>query len=150
MTTQSSLPALIDQTVRLYHRLKAVASEIHAGDGITAGERGVLRGLVELGPQTVPHMARIRPVSRQHIQSLVNPLIEKGYVELLDNPHHKRSKLVGLTDRGRALLERMHAREAETFAGLASELSEADLVTAVAVLEKTRLFFEKGVGASER
>jgi hypothetical protein len=41
---------------------------------MTAGKRGVLKGLDRLGPQTVPQMARARPVSRQHIQTLVNRL----------------------------------------------------------------------------
>jgi len=57
---------------------------------LSAARRGVLRSLARLGPQTVPQMAGARPVSRQHIQTIVNALAADGLVETIDNPAHKR------------------------------------------------------------
>src|SRR5262245_25632462 len=97
----SELPAalddVIDQAVGLFHLLHALAAQLHGAGELTAGRRGVLRGLDRLGPQTVPQMARARPVSRQYIQMLVNELESEGLVELVENAAHKRSRLVRLT-----------------------------------------------------
>lgn len=63
--------------------------------------------LVKDGPQTVPEMARSRPVSRQHCQTIINALEAQGLVEFVDNPKHKTSKLVRATKKGRARFESM-------------------------------------------
>ena len=81
-----SLLAVIDETQSLFHRLKRAAEELHRDDGLTAGQRAVLKSLQNGGPQTVPELARARPVSRQHIQSLVNPMVRAGWVKLEENP----------------------------------------------------------------
>ncbi len=102
---------VVDETRLLFHRLRYVAERIHGGEAPSAGKRGVLQSLRRHGPLTVPQMARQRPVSRQHIQVLVNGLLDSGYVELMDNPGHKRSKLVRLTPTGTALIDAMLERE---------------------------------------
>ena len=108
----TQITAVIDATRVLFHRLSAVADEVHRVAGLTAGPRGVLQDLYQNGPRTVPDMARARPVSRQHIQVLVNTLLERGEVELLPNPAHARSKLVALTDVGMASFDAIRHREA--------------------------------------
>jgi DNA-binding MarR family transcriptional regulator len=129
---------VIDETTALFHLLHAVAAQLHGGGELTAGRRGVLRGLDRLGPQTVPQMARARPVSRQYIQSLVNDLEAEGLVETYENPAHRRSRLVRLTSRGRAALAEMYRREADLFATLDLPLSEDELRRAAAVLRVSR------------
>ncbi len=109
---------LATQVRRLFHRLKAVGEQMHQLDKVSASHRAVLEGLYRGGPQTVPAMARARPVSRQHIQKLVNALLEEGLVSILPNPGHKRSSLVALTPKGRKLFERMHEKEMEVLAQL--------------------------------
>ena len=76
----AALAVLFDAAVALFHRLRATAGEVHGQGEPTAGRRGVLRDLSRLGPQTVPQMARRRPVSRQHIQLLVNGLVDTRHV----------------------------------------------------------------------
>ena len=87
----SALESLLGAAVALFHRLQAVADEAYHQGELSAGRRGVLRGLDRHGPQTVPQMARARPVSRQYIQTLVDVLAKEGYVGLIANPAHKRS-----------------------------------------------------------
>jgi len=43
--------------------------------------RAVLEGLDRSGPRTVPAMARARLVTRQHIQTILNELLERKLVE---------------------------------------------------------------------
>ena len=119
---------------RLFHLLGHSASTLHGDLGISGGMRAVLESVIESGPQTVPDMARARPVSRQHIQMLVNGLLDAGCVAYLENPAHKRSRLVSPTENGREIYELMRERERDAFRTLTVELSAEDMETATAVL----------------
>ncbi len=111
-----ALYPLIVTVRKLFHQLAAAADSLHGGSGITAGMRGVLESLGRHGPQTVPDMARARPVSRQHIQGLVNALAELDLVETLENPAHRRSHLIAMTPAGRAAFDAIRSREAAALA----------------------------------
>jgi DNA-binding MarR family transcriptional regulator len=134
----AALAAVIDETRLLFHRLKLTARRLHHQGESTGGRRGVLESLARHGPQTVPQLARARPVSRQHIQMLVNPLADDGLVELVDNPGHKRSKLVRLTDAGREMIEEIRRREKPVLEALVEEVDIAEIERAGATLEKLR------------
>ncbi len=134
----AALDRVFTETVALFHRLRAVAEEVHGQGEMTAGKRGILRDLARLGPRTVPQMARARPVSRQHIQLLVNTLEADGYVQSVDNPAHKRSLLVCLTSEGEALFQTMSQQEAEHLSALEIDIEEQDLETTVSILRSLR------------
>lgn len=139
---ESPLVAVIGETVSLFHRLRVVTEEIHHQGEMTSGKRGVLASLDRLGPQTVPQMARSRPVSRQYIQMLVNELLNNGYVEPLENPAHKRSRLVRITPKGKELFDSMMLKEAILLSKLKLDISQEKLLTAVEVLKSLRKLFE--------
>jgi len=86
----------------------------------------------------VPQLARGRPVSRQNVLMLVNRLITEGMAEPMRNPEHKRSYLVRLTSRGKALLEEMWSRETDLLNSLNLNLSNEDLQAAAKVLHRLR------------
>ena len=52
-------------------------------------------------PRTIPQIARARGLTRQAVSKSVEQLIEKGWLKLVDNPDHKKSKLVELTNFGK-------------------------------------------------
>jgi DNA-binding MarR family transcriptional regulator len=139
---ESAFEKVLGETVALYHRLKVVADQIHRQGELTSGKGGVLAGLYHFGPQTVPQMARARPVSRQYIQTLVNELADEGLVELIGNPAHKRSHLVRLTERGEAIVEKMIKRQKKIVSKLKLDISEEELLSAVRVLSDVRGFFD--------
>ena len=139
----SALEAVIGETVSLFHRLRAAAEQVHRQGGTTAGKLGILRGLNRLGPQTVPQMARARPVSRQYIQALVNQLAAEGRIEFVDNPAHKRSRLVRLTPQGKDVVDSAMRREAKFLPRLKIDVPEKDLRTATSVLRAVRAVFER-------
>jgi DNA-binding MarR family transcriptional regulator len=138
----SALESVIGETVSLFHRLRAVAEHVHHQGDLTAGRLGVLRNLDLSGPQTVPQMARARPVSRQYIQTLSDQLAGEGYVESIPNPGHKRSRLVRLTPRGKALVDAAMRRQAKVFSRLKTGVPEKGLRTAASVLAAVRACFE--------
>jgi DNA-binding MarR family transcriptional regulator len=133
-----AVEAVIDETRALFHRLRATAESLHGRDGVSAGSRGVLMSLARDGPHTVPQMARSRPTSRQHIQTLVNRLIEAGLATTLPNPAHTRSGLVALTPRGEELVATMRLRESRFLGGVGLDATEDQLLAAAAVLRGLR------------
>ena len=110
-SAESAFNVLINETSALFHRLKVVAEEVHQHGEMTGGLRSVLRNLNKVGELTVPQIARERAVSRQHVQMLVNQLAEKGYVEFIENPAHKRSAFIRLTPEGKKAVETMNRQE---------------------------------------
>lgn len=138
----ANLMAVMDETRKLFHRMRVAAEQLHRQGGMSGGRRGILRDLDRLGPQTVPQMARARPVSRQHIQTLVDQLRGEGQVEFMENPAHKRSHLVRLTPKGKELVDEMNRREAKILTRLEIGIPERDLRTAAEALKAVRELFE--------
>lgn len=110
--SEQAMLALGDEVTLVHYRLNAVLAQLHADGEAVAGERGVMRNIVANGPMTVPQLAAIRPVSRQHIQRIVDGLLRKKLVRRTVNPAHRRSKLIQLTEQGKARLEKLATREA--------------------------------------
>jgi DNA-binding MarR family transcriptional regulator len=123
--------------IELYFRLEAI-TQATAGFAQAGGEFGVLRSLVTEGAQTVPQIANARPVSRQHCQTIVNGLAEQGLVEFVDNPRHKKSKLVRATKRGRARFAAMKVRFTEVAGVYAPHFTAAEVQAATEVCRRAR------------
>jgi DNA-binding MarR family transcriptional regulator len=135
------LQDVVDQAVGLFHILQALAEQLHEQGELTAGRRGILQSLDRIGPQTVPQLARARPVSRQHIQMEVNQLEADELVELIDNIAHKRSRLVRLTSQGKASLEAMYRREAAFYTTLEIAIPKEVLRSTAETLSALRELF---------
>ncbi len=118
----------------LFHKLGNAVTTLHEGSDVNGGMRAVLESVISGGPQTVPQLARARPVSRQHIQTLVNDLLATGHVEYADNPAHRRSKLVQATGTGRDMFSSLRKREAEAVSRLPLAIPSQDLEQATQVL----------------
>jgi len=129
-------------TAALFHRMRKAAEQLHGQGSMSGGRRSILREIDRLGARTVPQMARARPVSRQHIQALVNELLRDGHVGLTENPAHRRSRLVRLTSRGEAVLKEMNRREARALRCLEMSVAETDLEAAAAALRAVRRALE--------
>jgi DNA-binding MarR family transcriptional regulator len=142
LAAESELDLLINETALLFHRLKIVADQIHRQGEMSGGLRSVLRSLDKFGGQTTPQMARSRSVSRQHVQMLVNRLIDQGYVETAPNPCHKRSALVRLTAQGKKVVDAMNLRERELLGKFDLGVSDKKLGEASETLRTVRALFE--------
>jgi len=136
--------AVVDETVALYHRMRWIAEQAYGEKGRSTARRGILRGLVRYGPQTVPALARVRLVSRQHVQEVVDVLRADGFVELRANPAHKRSPLVCPTPRGERLVQEMDALDAAILGSIGDAVSARDLQQTARTLQRLREAFEVG------
>lgn len=129
---------LFAETVLLFQALKQWGEGLHEGLGLTAATRGVLDALLLGGAATVPRIARERGASRQHVQQLVDALLERDLVERHSNPNHKRSLLIALTDEGRALVENMRAEERNAIGRIQAGVSDHAIEEAQLVLTAWR------------
>jgi DNA-binding MarR family transcriptional regulator len=131
----SPLEAVIDAITLAYHRLVLASDRLHLDRGLTTGMRSVLFLLEREGPQTVARLAEARSVSRQFLHRLVGTLQAGGWVELADNPRHRRSPLVTLTPKGVAEVAQIRALEAPFLAQLAANSDAAALTAAAQTLQ---------------
>jgi len=69
-------------------------------------------------------------VSRQYIQKLANELIDQGFVEMVENPRHRRSRLMRLTARGEGEFARLSDEFRQILGGMATTFRPTDLETA--------------------
>jgi DNA-binding MarR family transcriptional regulator len=105
---------------------------------ILGAEQAVLQIIDRMGALTVPQIALQRSTSRQNIQILVDRLAIKGRVEFSENPAHKRSALVHLTETGKLSLVISDQGQKQLLARIDSSLSAIEISATVAVLKKIR------------
>ena len=138
------------QVVSYAEQLATRLSKSHGGPGqvvnISASQKSLLE-LIEKGDAwTVPALAGQKGVSRQHIQIQVNNLRAKGMLLLANNPVHKRSAIVRLTEAAeqylrdiRALEDRLYSEIADRFLPEDLELTARTLRGIVAVLGSSEI-----------
>lgn len=129
---------LFEEARLLIHALKRWGDALHKNLGLTAATRGVLELLLRGGTATVPQLARARGTSRQHIQQQVDALLEGGLVQRLDNPAHKRSSIIALSDKGRALIQTLRAEELNALTRIQTGVSDHAMQEAAMVLSACR------------
>src|SRR5262249_58992725 len=91
------------------------------------GAFGFIGSLALLGPLTVPQIAQMRPTSRQRMQRLADELSAEGLVAFIDNPRHRRSKLVRLIAKGDASYCEWSARLLAIASTMGARLSEREI-----------------------
>ena len=115
------------EVAQFFFRIRAVGQKTGLITGWGGGAFGFMRSLALLGPLTVPQIAEMRPTSRQRMQRLADELAAEGLVEFVDNPKHRRSKLVQLTPKGEARYREWNARFLAIGSRMGVDLSEADI-----------------------
>ena len=118
----------------LYRRVLRLVEHDGASQGVSAGVRAVLDLLRRNGEMTVPQMGRAQSLSRQFVQRTVDEAAGSGLVELVDNPAHRRSRLVALTARGRETIGEIVRREHAQLREVGGGLSGADVDACTKVL----------------
>ncbi len=119
---------------RLFRSMAQTADVYLDAIGISVADRAVLEFLHPTHKLSVPEIAARYHVSRQHVQVTVNRLFEKGLIESMPNPRHKRSALLQLTDAGRAVFAGVRHNETEILERLFADISQADVDTTAATL----------------
>lgn len=126
------------EVIHTYFRLRIAGEEIGATPPAGAGSFGLLRSLRKDGPQTVPQLARARDVSRQNIQILANVLAKQGLAEFIENPAHKRSRLLRITAAGEKHLALVTKRIEEAYESIAPGMDPNEIRAAISILSELR------------
>lgn len=118
----------------VYRRVARIVERDKAFSGLSVGVRNVLDQLRRDGERTVPQLARSQDLSRQFVQRMVNEAQEAGLVELIDNPAHRRSRLVRMTPRGLEAILRVIDREHDLMSRVGGDLTDIELDATLRVL----------------
>jgi DNA-binding MarR family transcriptional regulator len=139
-----ALTDLILELFRVNGNLLAEGDRI-AGEFGQSSARWQVLGALEDEVRTVPGIARAMGLTRQSVQRTVDVLQGEGIVEYIHNPAHRRSRLVGLTDRGRAVYDQILNRQTEWANDLTAALpaDENDLRKGLEVLHGLRAVLEQ-------
>src|SRR5258708_946996 len=125
---------LILEVTQFFFRIRALGQKAGFMTNWGAGAFGFIRSLALGGPLTVPEIAKMRPTSRQRMQRLADELAAERLVEFIDNPRHRRSKLVRLTRKGNRHYYRLNAQLLKIASMMGADLIEADIRKSVEIV----------------
>jgi DNA-binding MarR family transcriptional regulator len=125
------------QTFRANGLLLAAGDVLAAAEGLTAARWQVLGAVALAGrPLTVPQIARRMGLTRQAVQASVNRLIGEMLVEAAENPDHRRSPIIRMTELGGEKYAAMQRRQVAWINDLAAGLKRSELAMTARVLQQ--------------
>lgn len=138
-----ALTSLMLEVFRVNGDLLSEGNRLTRSVGQTSARWQVLGAI--RAPQTVASIARQRGLARQSVQRTADLLAADGLVEYVDNPAHRRAKLVRLTPLGAEVLEEITRAQISWANRLARTIpfDEDDIRQAVAVLGHLRAELER-------
>jgi DNA-binding MarR family transcriptional regulator len=138
---------LVLEVFRLNRLLLDAGDVVAAPAGLNSARWQVL-GVVEHGPVTVPNVARTMGLTRQSVRETADSLARDGLIGFVDNPHHRRARLMQLTAKGRKALDVVVGRHASWANRTAGE--ERSLLRTVAALRELRARLEQDAAKKTR
>jgi len=109
--------------------------------GLTSARWQVL-GIVEHGLIPVAHVARYMGLSRQTVQQTADGLERDGFITYRENPHHRRAKLMQMTEKGERALEYLRAHQTVWAQQIGGDQSLESLQQALEVVRGLRRHLE--------
>ncbi len=131
-----AIAELMLEVAQCFFRIRSLGQKEGFITGWGGGAFGFMRSLALLGLLTVPQIAQMRPTSRQRMQRLADELAAEGLVEFIDNPKHRRSKLVQLTRKGDTRYRELNARFLVIASTMGVALSDVDIRKTTAIVRQ--------------
>ncbi len=126
---------LILATFRFNGQLLTAGDRLTKPLGLSSALWQVL-GAIDEGPLHMAQIARNMGLTRQSVRRTTYVLEKRGSVYFIENPNHKRAKLVALTEKGRQILDQVTKIQVEWSNSIARGVSTNDLSNAVHVLRE--------------
>ena len=126
---QALLSGVALATFRLNGQVLELAETLARPAGLTAAWWQVL-GAALGSPLPVAGIARDMGITRQSVQRIADLLVARGLAEFLDNPAHRRAKLLAPTPAGRAAVQAIDPGHAAAAGRLVAAMGGADRLTA--------------------
>ena len=134
MNTSTQVYKLIWMSRPLMQAAEAAVEKGLNGTNLTVRMRAVLEILHTHGQATVPDIARNLDIKRQYVQLMINETLVADLTVKRKNPRHKRSTIITLTDKGRALIETVIQHENALLKSIGEGLEDTDVETALNVV----------------
>ena len=144
-TSAAAMTELVLQIFRVNGLLLAVGDDLTRDLGLTSARWQVLGALAD-GPLTVAQIARNMGLKRQSVQRLVDVLSEQGILELEDNPHHRRAKLVRLSEAGQRKYEQISKIQVRWVSSVSRDVDVQALSAAVTLLRNLEVRLQQPRG----
>nr|QKW93679.1 regulatory protein MarR [Vitiosangium cumulatum] len=142
---------LSELLIEVFHLngLALAAGEVLSNpSGLTSARWQVL-GVVDHGPAPVANVARTMGLTRQSVQLTADALERDGFIEYVDNPHHRRARLIAITETGRKALREVEARHATWANRLGKRIDLETLRATVEGLRRAREVLEQDTATPE-
>ncbi len=123
---------------RTYRNAHRKSSELFREKGLTLPQFTVMELLYNRGEQTVQSIIDKVLSSSGNITVVVRNLEQMGLVSRRDNHDDGRSYLIGITPKGKALMDETFAAHMENLADAFSKLTEEEKETIVGLLKKLK------------
>lgn len=128
---------IVLEAFKLSGLLTAEGDRIAETQGLSSARWKILGSLARSDdPLTVPQIAQVMGQTRQAVQRLVDIMHEDGLLAFLDNPNHKRAKLVTLTSKGKKIYAKLKEKQIPWANQYSSHFNKTDLETTLATLKK--------------
>lgn len=135
---------IILEVFKVNGQLNAEGDEMAREFGMNSARWKILGAIVKLEqPATVAQIGRKMGQSRQGTQRLVDAMVKDGLMEMLDNPNHKRAKLVDLSEEGRRVYNLLYIKQLSWSAEGAAGFSMQDLETTLSTLRNMAKHFDR-------
>lgn len=136
-TRAQAFTELLLEVFRLNGLLLAAGDDLTRPVGLTSARWQVL-GVAEHGPVPVAHVARTMGLSRQSVQVTANGLERDGFIVFAENPHHRRAKLMRVTEKGERALIYVREQQALWAERIGGEHELQDLEKALETLQRLK------------
>ena len=140
---------LLLEVFRVNGLLLAAGDDLTRPVGLTSARWQVL-GVAEHGPVPVSHVARTMGLSRQSVQVTANGLGRDGFITFAENPHHRRAKLMRVTEKGERALEYVREQQALWAERIGGEHDLRALEEALETLRGLKGSLERDASATRR
>src|SRR6267378_2079804 len=91
-------------------RVTRLYDDALAPTGLGVNQFSILARLSLVGPSTIQDLARLLVMDRSTLGHLLRPLEKRGFVKLEVSEHDRRSRLVALTQAGKAAVDKARPR----------------------------------------
>ncbi|MEN8242306.1 MAG: MarR family transcriptional regulator [Chloroflexota bacterium] len=139
-------PYLVNDLFQLMKQFPKIKLQLASSHGLTRSEAELLFILtINLDEKhvalSVSDLSRLLQITPAGVTHLLNPLEEAGCIERLRDPNDRRVVLIGLTDHGREIAEKLIAEFQEKMIGLMDYLGDEDSKNLIRLMSRTITYF---------
>ncbi|MBL1353634.1 MAG: MarR family transcriptional regulator [Zetaproteobacteria bacterium] len=134
---------IVLETFKVSGLLTTEGDRLTEAHGLSSARWKILGSLARSNsPLTVSQIARIMGQARQSVQRLVDVMYKDEILNFINNPNHKRAKLIVLTTKGQGIYTDLNEIWNPWANQYSKELNEQELKITLATLKKITLLFK--------